>query len=125
MVMSMPTSSPLSSSKCHGALVLPVPTMSLPRSKTVRSWLAGAALCIGLFGLKWHACEHGGTRQGCSHRTEFQKITALDILVHRFPLLASPILIPEPDAGAIQEFRLSNILDINPLCCTCYHMNRD
>jgi hypothetical protein len=33
----MPTSSPFSFSKCQGALVLPVPTISLPRSSTVRS----------------------------------------------------------------------------------------
>ncbi len=43
MVMSMPTSSPASFSKCQGALVLPVPTISLPRSRTVRSKLSGAA----------------------------------------------------------------------------------
>ena len=42
MVMSMPTSLPASSSKCHGALVLPVPTMRCPRSMIVRSRLSGA-----------------------------------------------------------------------------------
>ena len=50
MVMSMPTSSPFSFSKCQGALVLPVPTISLPRSSTVRSVLplgACAAACSG------------------------------------------------------------------------------
>ena len=43
MAMSMPTSLPFSSSKCHGALVEPVPTISWPRSSTVRSWLSPAA----------------------------------------------------------------------------------
>ena len=43
MVMSMPVSWPLSSSKCHGALVLPVPTSSFPRSSTVRRRLSDFA----------------------------------------------------------------------------------
>ena len=43
MAMSMPVSWPLSSSKCHGAFVLPVPTISLPRSSTVRSRLSDLA----------------------------------------------------------------------------------
>ena len=43
MAMSMPVRLPLSSSKCQGGLVLPVPTMSLPRSSAVRSTLPDAA----------------------------------------------------------------------------------
>jgi hypothetical protein len=43
MAMSMPTSSPFSFSKCQGALVEPVPTRSLPRLSTVRSWLVCGA----------------------------------------------------------------------------------
>ncbi len=36
----MPTSWPLASSKCQGGLVLPVPTITLPRESTVCSRLA-------------------------------------------------------------------------------------
>src|ERR1700722_16086294 len=48
MAMSIPVRLPLSSSKCHGGLVLPVPTMSLPRSSVVRSTLSDAA-CAAAF----------------------------------------------------------------------------
>src|SRR6266851_1556537 len=43
IAMSIPVSCPLSSSKCQGGLVEPVPTISLPRARTVRSRLSGAA----------------------------------------------------------------------------------
>ena len=50
MAMSMPVSLPCSSSKCHGALVEPVPTIRLPRSSTVRSRLSPAACAYAFFG---------------------------------------------------------------------------
>ena len=52
MAMSMPMSWPFSSSKCQGALVLPVPTIRRPRSSTVRSMLFGADCARGLAGVE-------------------------------------------------------------------------
>ena len=48
MSMSMPVRLPLSSSKCHGGLVVPVPTTNLPRLSTSWSLLAPVACaCAG------------------------------------------------------------------------------
>jgi hypothetical protein len=62
--MSIPVSWPLSSSKCHGALVEPVPTISLPRPSTVRSVLAGAGLRRRLLRVQRGAGERRGARGG-------------------------------------------------------------
>ena len=80
MVMSMPTSLPSSSSKCHGALVLPVPTMSLPRSRTVRSRLSGADCAAAFCATQRHHAR--GTGQHGPADAEFQELSALRNVRH-------------------------------------------
>ncbi len=80
MVMSMPTSSPLSFSKCQGALVLPVPTISLPRSSTVRSRLPARLGGRLLRGQRHRRGGDAGDRE--AGRAELQKLSACMLVFH-------------------------------------------